>query len=260
MIKSAKGLSFFAALALLIATSSCGGNENREVIEFDKYNYSAVAEVDTDSVALDDADDRFWQCTGSGVLPVKIGKRDITALRDTLMKIAAVDFDENKAMPRLPRGYKSIVTETDSVDSRSQVVNELSVVLITPEVMVWRNFNYAYPHGAAHGNYVNTYINYSLVDGKILTRQDIFKPDTDDQLLALLREGLSEREDLMVYPDDIEIPETFRITADGITFVYGLYAVAPYSAGEVEVPIKAYSVSDILTENAARHIFNIVEQ
>ncbi len=260
MTKSAKGLTFLAAAALLITSSSCGGNDNREVVEFEKYSYSAIAEVDTDSITLEDEADRFWQCTGSGVLPVKIGKRDITTLRDTLMQIAAVDFNKNTAIPRLPYGYKNIIADNDTTDTRSQVVNELSVVLITPEVMVWRNFNYAYPHGAAHGNYVNTYVNYSLVDGKILTRQDIFKADTDDQLLALLRASLAEREDLIVYPDDIEIPETFRVTADGVTFVYGLYAVAPYSSGEVEVPLKAYEVSDILTENVARHIFHITEQ
>lgn len=252
----ASRIAFLSAGMALLVFTGCGNNDNREVMEFEKYSYSAIAEVDTDSVDVEE-DAIYWQCNGTGMLPVRIGKRDISALRDTLMHIAAVEFDRHEARPLLPRGYKHELVTGDSVEARSQVVNDLSVVLMTPEVMVWRNFSYAYPKGAAHSIYSNIYINYSLSDGKILTHRDIFKEGSEEQLAATLRAALSDRDDLIEDTDDIEVPETFYVTTDGVTFVYGLYAIAPYSSGEIEVPLKAYSIADILTPYAAGTLFGI---
>ncbi|MDE5774044.1 MAG: RsiV family protein [Muribaculaceae bacterium] len=256
MKKIASRIAFLSAGMALLVFAGCGNTDNREVMEFEKYNYSAIAEVDTDSVDVEE-DAVYWQCNGSGMLPVKIGKRDISALRDTLMRIAAVEFDKGDARPLLPRGYKRELVSADSVEARSQVVNDLSVVLMTPEVMVWRNYSYAYPKGAAHSNYSNVYVNYSLSDGRILTHRDVFKAGSEEQLAGTLRAALSDRDDLITDLEDIEVPETFYVTADGVTFVYGLYAIAPYSSGEIEVPLKAYSIADILTPYASGTLFGI---
>lgn len=248
-----------AAAILLGVMSSCGGNGNRETVEFENYTYDAVAEVaEIDSLEIEEGS-HFWRCQGSGVLPVRIGKRDVKTLRDTLEAIAAVTFEKGDASPRLPAGYKPqlLDADKDKKETESLVINNLSVALVTPEVMVWQNYHYAYPQGAAHGVYSNTFINYSMADGSIITMDMLFRKGTEAELLNMVRARLSERDDLLVDVEDVELPDNYRITTDGVTFIYGLFAVAPYVSGEVEVSLNAYVLGDLLTEHARTSIFGM---
>ena len=188
MNKKIWGIAGPAAMAMGLALSACGGgNADRLDVCYEEYDYLSVAcKTEGDSLAADSAL-MTWRCEAEGVLPLKIGKLDIKQLRDTLMALGAVDLDGSKAVAKLPAGYKAAPdTHPDSVES--VVANNLSVVLVNPRVMVWRCYHYAYPAGAAHGTYSDTYINYSTEgDGKVLSLADIFRKGAESQLLEMVR-------------------------------------------------------------------------
>ena len=47
------------------------------------------------------------------------------------------------------------------------------------------------------------------------------------------------------------------ITSDGVTFIYSLFAIAPYSSGEIAVPVNAYAVNDALNDFSKKTLFKI---
>lgn len=244
-------------LGIVMLSGGCGSKQT-ESIKFENYEYDYIAEELPGGSGGDDSVSVKWRCQGSGILPLKIDGHDITTLRDTLESIARVDMSEGEAKPKLPEGYgDKLVAADDKSDAKSIVINKLSVALMTTNVMVWSNLHYAYAYGAAHGNYLTTYINYSLKDGKIITYSLLFNKGTESALLTMIRDILAGRDDLIAELTEIEIPENFRITADGVTFVYPIYAVAPYSSGEVEVPIDCFSLSEILTDYAKQTLFDM---
>lgn len=247
-----------SAAVLMMITAGCGNGENHLDVRFEKYKFETIAEINADSVSVVDENTRYWQCEGTGLFPVKIGDYDVTALRDTLMSLASLRYVDGKVGPKLPAIFRQeTIAMTDSIDARSEASNELSIVLMSPEVMVWRSSNSTYPAGAAHGMYSHKYLNYCLADGKVITLQDLFVPGSEDELTSMIRNVLATRDDLMEDVSDVNIPDNFRVTTDGVVFIYPLYSIAPYSSGEVEVPLDAMSLSGILTGHAASHLFNI---
>lgn len=242
-----------AGMVLILA--SCGGG--KDSFELQSYSYEAVAEVVEPDLLDDTPGAGKWRCLADGVLPVKIGGKKVEALRDTLEKMAAVTFDGGHASPRLPEGYKPELLDSRTTESCSTVVNNLNLVLLNPRVAVWELYHFAYPCGAAHGIYSNTYLNYSVELGKVLSISDLFLKGSENELKDILRERLSDRDDLLSNIDEIEIPETFRITQSGIEFTYKLYEIAPYSSGEINVELDAYSIADILTDLAKKSVFGI---
>lgn len=244
-------------LGIAVLSGGCGGGET-ESIKLENYEYDYIAEELPGAPGGGDTVAARWRCQGSGLLPLKIGGHDIKALRDTLESIARVEIDGGESKPKLPEGYSDkLVAAGDKSDAPSIVINKLAVALMTQNVMVWRNYHYAYADGAAHGNYLTTYINYSLKDGEIITYSLLFNKGTESALLTMIRDILAGRDDLIVELAEVEIPENFHITADGVTFVYPLYAVAPYSSGEIEVPIDSFSLSEILTDYAKHTLFDM---
>lgn len=243
-------------LGIAVLSGGCGSRDT-ENIKLENYEYDYIAEELPDASGGDTVAAK-WRCQGSGLLPLKIGGHDIKALRDTLESIARVEIDGGESKPKLPEGYSDkLIAADDKSEAPSIVVNKLAVSLMTQNVMVWRNYHYAYADGAAHGNYLTTYINYSLKDGEIITYSILFNKGTESALLTMIREILAGRDDLIVELSEVEMPENFHLTADGVTFVYPLYAVAPYSSGEVEVPIDSFSLSEILTDYAKQTLFDM---
>lgn len=255
--KIVEGVCVSAAMLMMLGAGSCN-NENHLDVQYEKYKFETIAEVNADSVPNADDNTRYWQCEASGLLPVKIGEYNITALRDTLMSMASVRYADGKIGPKLPSMFKQeTLAMSDSIDARSEASNVLSIVLMSPEVMVWRSSNYTYPAGAAHGMYSHKYLNYCLADGKVITLSDLFVPGSEELLTSMIRDVLATRDDLMEDVSDVNLSDNFRVTTDGVVFIYPLYSIAPYSSGEIEVPLDAMSLSPILTEHAARHLFDI---
>lgn len=257
---------FLLAASGILITSSCSRLSNRNetsladsvprVTEFESFTYDMVAFTREESLAAPTDSTLAWRIVGDGILPKKIGSHDITLLRDTLLALAHVDMEtKGKFIPEVDESLYL----TDSVPSRTScansVVNSLSLDLLTPYVMVWERYVYISFWGAAHGDYSTDYINYSAIDNRVLSLSDLFVAGYEDDLLELVRQKIKDNEVMLnVTPDEITLPENFRIRNNGISLIYPIYSIAPYSEGEVKIDLSVYDLEGLLTPRSLEMI------
>lgn len=244
------------AYMLLLVLASCAGNGKKNAadsgepgkMEFASYKYDVIAEVTDADSATDVEGWKYSRVYGQGVMPVSVGGKSIAELRDTLGRLAEVTFiSSSECDPRLGENMKLTKLIPDSVSACGSVINQLSVVMMTPQVVVWQDYKAAYLCRAAHGAYKTSFVNYRVTDGKVLSLQDIMKVGYEPHLTEIIRKRLVENKvDLLVPVDQIQIPEQFRITSGGIRFLYGIYEIAPYSSGEIAVDFEGYELQDLL--------------
>ena len=220
------------------------------VVELVGYKYDAIANL-PDSLVVPVDGGRYARVSGQGMLPRKIGKNDITELRDSLERLGSVlVLDNDNTEPRLSNGLVLVEIEPNDTIAGTTVYNQLSVAMMTPQLVVWKNYNYSYLCRAAHGTYNTTYVNYSIPKGKILSLSDIFKPGYEPELTNMLRDKLKEGNyDLITPINEIGIPKDFEVTENGVSFIYGLYEIAPYSSGEITVEFDSYELDGLFTQD-----------
>lgn len=115
-------------------------------------------------------------------------------------------------------------------------------------LLTYEYSTYSY-QGGAHGNAVVRAATFVVPAGKRLTYENIFLPGTFREVIAMVRNGLWEqyfkpsvdrkgasattlKSSLLIEPDDMELPICGpQFGAEGITFTYGQYEIAPYAAG-----------------------------
>lgn len=269
MKKKREVLSGVGTMLLLMSVASCNNNVKDKsaeadacgasLVELESYKYDVIAAY-PDSDALDVEGGKYWRFSGSGILPLKVGDKDVTTLRDSLMRLAKMEMPgKDKAAPLLDDDLTATTVSPDSAKACSQSVNQISVALTTPELVVWKNFYYTYMCRAAHGFYSTTYINYGIEDGKILSVADLMQPGYEQKLTKLIRNRISENKvPLLESVDSVSIPNNFELTTDGINFIYGLYEITPYAAGEITIEFKSYELDSLLTPAAATRYFGIL--
>lgn len=259
-MKITKALLLFGlGSGLLAGVSSCG-SDNQQFFSFQSFYLNTVAEgADNDSVKDDINDfDGKWDVTVSGIQPVKVGPHLLTELNDTLGTLACVNFTAEPAVLQLPSELTPLSSQaTDSVASKSKLMKRLTLDLLNDRVAVFRVYTFAYPEGAAHGLYSNAYVNYDVVKGNIITLNSIFAPGYERTLQPEIVKRLKEKHsDLLAEDNEIMISPNFRLTEDGVEFIYGIYSIAPYSDGEPIVAFNPYELSDILSAEG-KTIFGI---
>lgn len=268
-----KKLIGFSTLCVLMTLGACTGSGNKKtaddaavlpVVEFEGYRYDVIASV-PDSDALDTEGGKFWRFSGTGMLPVKVGNKDVSVLRDSLERLGGVMvIDKTHSAPILdsPLLKDMGLTATDfdpkSTKACSSYYNQLSVALCTPAVVVWKDYSYSYLCMAAHGMYNTSFVNYSIEDGKILSVADLMKPGYEKELTVLIRQKLKEMNvPLLVDINEVGIPKDFEITSQGLRFMYGLYEIAAYVEGEVTVEFDSYELEDLFAPGVFARYFSL---
>ncbi|MCM1177923.1 MAG: DUF3298 and DUF4163 domain-containing protein [Clostridium sp.] len=101
-----------------------------------------------------------------------------------------------------------------------------------------RKYSYT---GGAHGMTTTTAYTFDSKSGKIMTEGDIFADGYTEKLSAMLTahasDGYGNPDDLVLFVDKIEPNGNFSVGADGITYIYNPYDVAPYSSGTVNITV-----------------------
>lgn len=240
-------LSVVASLGLVAAACGSNSDERSTKLELATFSYDTIAyDHSADSVELPGS--QYLRCKGNGVLPVSIADIAVPELRDSLMALAGMSYNAATPVPVLDSVYSLVGAREipDSLRFSSYSANSLSVYLVTPSVIVWENYASSYIGGAAHGSYATTYVNYAINEHKIIRLSDLFKKDYEKPLLQMIKEKLADNPDLLSFAD-IEIPDDFCISTDGLTFIWGIYEIAPYAAGEIRVSFYPYELNDLLT-------------
>ncbi len=262
-----KTIFYMAAVAACaIMAESCGNNDSRSTIEFE-------TRVDSVGYMTPDyfGDTVFTAAKYSVVWPEKIGQQDFETLRDSLLSLTFgsdknADFD-TAAKHFMTAGIDELRQDGDSTvtykevsydsayvaDKRNFSMISSDVTLLTPKILVVQVYNYRYYYGAAHGMHTMRYLNYNLVDHKLITDGNLFKPGNEPAILDLINASAKAHynEEGALSPDPIAYFDEFQITEDDIVFVYQPYDVAPYSTGVVRIPVSKYDLYRFLTPEAS---------
>lgn len=102
--------------------------------------------------------------------------------------------------------------------------------------------------GGAHGGSVMRVATFVVPSGKMLTYDNVFKPDSRRELISMVRNAVwtqylqplaadqdgpsTLRDALLIDPDAMELPICGpQFGPKGVTFTYGQYEIAPYASG-----------------------------
>ena len=111
--------------------------------------------------------------------------------------------------------------------------------------------NYYSYGGGAHGVGGYHYLNIDLETKKLLSFDDVFKPNQQAKLKELLwerytRYGEVKDEEAFTSKDAFEVTDNFYLDHDGIHFVYNVYEIASYAEGPQELVIEWWNASSLL--------------
>ena len=254
-----------AFLAAVTVISGCGNSKKENIkdetktvnrnLQFESYTFDMIAErTDSDTVGI--PGEKYIRYSGQGMLPVDIGDAAVKSLRDSLLRMVRVRFEEESGpSPMLSDGER--LTDLPPLDSDACGImySSLSLTLATPAVMVWEGYREGYACGAAHGNRAASFVNYSVESGKILSLASLMKPNYEKPLVKMIREKIDDMDtDLLVKLNEVEISDQFKITSTGIVFSYDPYMIAPFSEGIVQVKIPTGDLMDLLSDDGVYYL------
>lgn len=262
MKHNSKSVILIALISII--NLSCFASEKLLHLEFetDYYEYNVIGRVDgLDPEDVWDGTDGTLHQYGCLTLPKKINGNDITLLRQELLKIGQVGIDKfGNFYPIMYENARITNLNPQKANPSFQYINDLNIDYLNGKIIVWEDYYYLYS-GGAHGLGGHVYLNYSVLLNKILTLSDILKPGFEKKLNKLIQTDLkNNHEEELFNPEaigEIVYPDNFRITPDGLEFIYAPYDIAPYSSGEIRVPIYIYELTenDLLNPGAMVRFF-----
>lgn len=143
--------------------------------------------------------------------------------------------------------------EAVSFNNRTQMTN-FWVTYNENGLVVLNHHRYEYT-GGAHGNYASNYLCIDAQKLKLLELTDIMLVD-EPRLVKLLElearklyhANATDSLNTFMLAEELYVPKEFYITNKGITFVYGIYEVASYAEGEINLFIPYSKIMDLLTQ------------
>lgn len=117
--------------------------------------------------------------------------------------------------------------------------------------------------GGAHPSTFTTWTNFNILTGKILTKKEVFQENTDPKIIELIQKSLLTeanrrletdtitslqglRENGVLLNVDLYVPENFLITAEGISFLFNRYDIAPYVVGDFQLDIPYTEIRNLM--------------
>lgn len=159
------------------------------------------------------------------------------------------DFDYKKMLEKIQNKYSEFLEYTSDFDSINNAENlymyqyeynwGLTADTIINNFLFYSEADYYYT-GGAHPNHSMSYIIYDLKNGEKLTLDKIFIKTKIEKIDQLLRDYIKNDEGLMEAIFEIEKVTTvnnFSFDQAEIRFFFNPYEIAPYAAGEIEIPI-----------------------
>lgn len=124
-------------------------------------------------------------------------------------------------------------------------------------VLKFTQFDYM---GGAHPNSNYTYVNYDLNSDKAVVLDSLLKPNTFSKLQSVAEqifrknEGLTPDQSLantyFFDKDTFHLNTNFKITKDGLEFLYNPYEIKPYAAGTTKLVVPYNAIKDLIKPNS----------
>lgn len=123
--------------------------------------------------------------------------------------------------------------------------------------------NYFVDMGGAHPNQWSRWMNFDCINGKNLTKEDVFLSSTKADIETLLLNKLIHQQ-AELYPQDsittledlqklgflqlttMFIPDNFLLSKEAVLFLFNRYDIAPYSAGEIIIKVSYEEIGPYL--------------
>ncbi len=153
--------------------------------------------------------------------------------------------------------YRQTMTDLDADMDNSPMNNweesiNLSVVYNANDIVVLDRGHYEYS-GGAHGNYSNDYTNIDARNQKVMKLADMMHVDSA-RIVQIITPQLRKRFNIKkgqslrayLFSDELYVPGNYYINHKGITFSYGLYEIASYADGIIEVFVPYNEIMDLL--------------
>lgn len=108
--------------------------------------------------------------------------------------------------------------------------------------------------GGAHDSRYVDYFNIDLRDGKRITSELLFKAETTDSLVTLIKEVLATTKNsngdniTLLDPGSIQPSQNFYLTEQGIVFVYNTYEITPHSDGLIQTLVPYDKLNGLITD------------
>jgi hypothetical protein len=134
---------------------------------------------------------------------------------------------------------------------------------LTDDVLTYEmNFN-EYT-GGAHNMYATTYQSFDLKRMRIIKLADLFKPNFQNALTALIVKQLLKDKKVKSVAElsdkgygatgDIAPTENFCFDSKGMNFVYNIYEIAPYSVGIIKVHIDFDDLKSVMEQDVFKSL------
>jgi hypothetical protein len=185
---------------------------------------------------------------------------------DTLDSAPVVALDKLYRQQRdtLYKGYRDDVTmmlkDTPADERPSATLNyeeqtSTQVLYQSGDLLSLGYFTYSYS-GGAHGMNTTSGASYDLRTGRRLRYDDIFRPEAQAQLPAMLAQAVRPLVDLKpgepldkaLFVKQMPVTHNAYLTAGGVVFIYQPYEIASYAQGEVRVFLPLAQVRGLLRE------------
>lgn len=262
-------ISVFMVCAASFALFSCKSDNNNSStvaettdgqqktldIKLLPFEYDMVFESTDKSLANTPA--QYLRLKGSGVLPEKLGDTNVISLRDSLLSHSSIqlgkDGNVTPVLGEEENSYSPIKINPESIDSYIYQTSTISLSLLTPQVAVFET-DWNWYGGGAHGMYGSIFTNFSLSSGKVLSLSDILDltPDNEKAIKSLIIESLPTDIQYLQDPQNVPLPENFKLGTNTITFIYPLYEIAPYAYGELKPTIYISQAEEMLKPEAKK--------
>ena len=196
-------LKLAAATMAVAAFCSCSKSETAsdESFEFKTYSAHEVYRLDNTAKVFMTDNDVCYEDSASLILPMKINGRDVSSLRDSIIKTAfdtvAAPGDAMKSFFKKvanESGYNAVLA-SDTVprsdtDGMSLVQGE--IFSMSTDMLTYRVTDYEYMPAAAHGLTTSQFITYYIPGDTILTLNSLFTPEGLEKLPAMLRQRATQ--------------------------------------------------------------------
>ncbi len=121
------------------------------------------------------------------------------------------------------------------------------------DVISYTVTNYVY-EGGAHGSASEDAVNMDIKSGKQISEDDFFIPGYKEglssALTAHLRDAMPDQESYdALFVKDIEPNGNFKVSEQGVTYIYGQYEIGPYYLGIIKVTVPWDELGDLVREH-----------
>ena len=127
-------------------------------------------------------------------------------------------------------------------DERTEVIYQ------SDSLVVLAHHYYEYD-GGAHGMHFTELLPFGAQPPRLLTYDDLFRPDAGPALRRLLTERAA-REPERTFGDSIPVTRNVAPLADGVRFLYEPYAIGPYASGEIALDLPYGELGGLLRDGA----------